>query len=51
MNKTTDKTQRRRGFCLPDWLTEDWVWQGLLFVLVAPAVVTSILSIGSGVSV
>ena len=44
----TGKTMRR-GFHLPDWLKEEWVWEGLLAVLIAPTVVMSILSIGSGV--
>lgn len=48
MNSVVSKKGQRRNL-LPDWLREEWVWEGLLVVLIVPVVVTSILSIGSGV--
>jgi hypothetical protein len=50
MNTVNSKKDRRRPW-LPDWLREEWVWEGLLVVLIAPAIATSILSLGSGVTV
>ena len=40
---------RRRGSRLPQWLGEEWVWEGVLVVLIAPVVVRAVLSIVAGV--
>jgi hypothetical protein len=36
----------RRGWRLPQWLREEWVWEGLLAVLITPVVVNAVLSLG-----
>jgi len=52
MNGSIPKTNDRgRGRRLLDWLTSDWLWEVCLIVVVAPVVIDSFLSVGTGVIV
>jgi hypothetical protein len=48
MNRLHANDGIRRGRRLPQWLGEEWVWEGLLVVLIAPVIVHAVLS-GLGV--
>jgi hypothetical protein len=47
MNTRSEKKGSGRTF-VPSWLREEWVWQGLLVILMTPAIVHAVLSIGGG---
>ena len=48
MNRPHTKDPGRRTRRLPDWLGEEWIWEGLLAVLVTFSVVYTVVSPGVG---
>jgi hypothetical protein len=48
MNRLHTKDPGRRASRIPQWLREEWVWDGLLGVLVTCSVVYTVLSSGGG---
>ena len=50
MNGSIRKGNAGRGRRILDWVLSDWFWEVCLMLVVAPVVIHSFLSIGTGVA-